>query len=75
MTTENSRAFDQLEGAPGRAEESDPVLDEMYPPAERGMTRRRFLKFAGAGLLITVLPLRGPGPGVPPGRAEAAVKA
>jgi len=58
MTTENSRAFDQLEGAPGRAEESDPVLDEMYPPAERGMTRRRFLKFAGAGLLITVLPLQ-----------------
>jgi isoquinoline 1-oxidoreductase len=52
MTRGNLREFDQLEGAL-----SDAEPEEAYEPVARGMTRRTFLKYAGAGLLITVMPL------------------
>ena len=57
MTTGNFRAFDKLQSAPSETEERDPEPEETYAPAERGMTRRTFLKVVGAGLLITVMPL------------------
>ncbi len=52
MTTESLRTFEKREDAV-----SDPELEEMSSPAEGGMTRRTFLKYVGAGLLITVMPL------------------
>ena len=52
MTTESLRTFERREDAV-----SDPELEEMSRPAEQGMTRRTFLKYVGAGLLISVMPL------------------
>jgi isoquinoline 1-oxidoreductase len=55
MTTENLRAISNLDGA--SSEERDLELEETSSPVEQGMTRRTFLKYVGAGLLISVMPL------------------
>jgi isoquinoline 1-oxidoreductase len=65
MTLENLREIEKLEAAL-----SDPEPEETYGPAERGMTRRTFLKVAGAGLLITVMPLEALGQAFRRGRGD-----
>ncbi|MGO8704822.1 MAG: molybdopterin cofactor-binding domain-containing protein [Candidatus Brocadiia bacterium] len=65
MTQENLREIERLEAAL-----SNPEPGETYAPAELGMTRRTFLKYAGAGLLITVMPLEALGQAFRRGRGE-----